>query len=89
MCPVIDNPARCKVHVVIHFLHAKNMSAVEIHCELYAVYSQNVMSERTARQWCKMFKAGRTNVHDEEQSGQPSVVSDDFVQSVDQKICEK
>jgi hypothetical protein len=30
---------------------------------------------------------GRTNVHDEEQSGQPSVVSDDLVQSVDPKIC--
>jgi hypothetical protein len=36
-----------------------------------------------------MFKDGRTNVHDEDQSGQPSVVSDDLVQSVDKKICEK
>jgi hypothetical protein len=26
-----------------------------------------------------MFKDGRTNVHDEERSGQPSVVSDDLV----------
>jgi hypothetical protein len=34
-----------------------------------------------------MFKDGRTNVHDEERSGQLSVVSD-LVQSVDQKICE-
>jgi hypothetical protein len=36
-----------------------------------------------------MFKDGRTNVHDEEGNGRPSVVSDDFVQSVDQKICER
>jgi hypothetical protein len=28
-----------------------------------------------------MFKDGRTNVHDEERSGRPSVVSDDLVQS--------
>jgi hypothetical protein len=28
-----------------------------------------------------MFKAGRANVHNEERSGQPSVVSDDLVQS--------
>jgi hypothetical protein len=63
------------------------MSAVEIHCELCAaVYSQNVMSEGTVRQWCRMFKDGRTNVHDEERSGQPSVVCDDLVQSVDQKL---
>jgi hypothetical protein len=34
-----------------------------------------------------MFKDGRTNIHDE-YSGQPSVVSDDLVQSVGQKICE-
>jgi hypothetical protein len=32
-----------------------------------------------------MFKCGGTNVNDEERSGRPSVVSDDLVQSVDQK----
>jgi hypothetical protein len=36
-----------------------------------------------------MFKYGQTDVHDEERSGRPSVVSDDFVQSVDKKICER
>jgi hypothetical protein len=36
-----------------------------------------------------MFRDGRTNVHDEERSGRSSVVSDDLVQSVDQKIGEK
>jgi hypothetical protein len=41
------------------------------------------------RQWCRMFKDGQTDVHDEERSGQPSVVSDDLVQSVDQKICDR
>jgi hypothetical protein len=34
---VIDNPASCKICTLIHFLHAKNMSAVEIHRELCAV----------------------------------------------------
>jgi hypothetical protein len=36
-----------------------------------------------------MFKDGRTNVHDKERSGRPSVMSDDLVQSVDQKILER
>jgi hypothetical protein len=36
-----------------------------------------------------LFKDERTNVHDEEQSGWPSVVSDDLVQSVDRKVCER
>ncbi|PNF33479.1 hypothetical protein B7P43_G00561 [Cryptotermes secundus] len=45
------------------------------------------MSEGTVRQCCRMFKDGRTNVHFEERSGRPSVLSDDLVQTVDQKIC--
>jgi hypothetical protein len=68
------------------------MSAVEIHCELCAaVNGQNVMSEGTVREWCRMFKDGRTKFHDENLVvGRPSVVSnDDFVQSVEQKIYER
>jgi hypothetical protein len=45
MCPVIDNPASCEIRCYPLF-HAKNFSAVEIHHELCAVQSQNVMSER-------------------------------------------
>jgi hypothetical protein len=36
-----------------------------------------------------MFKDGRTNVHDEERSVRPSVVSGDLVQSVHQINCER
>jgi hypothetical protein len=53
------------------------------------VCGQNVMIQGTIRHWCKMFKDGRTNVHDEEQSGQPCVASDDLVQSADQRISER
>jgi transposase len=79
MCPVIDNHTSCKIRAIIRFLHTKNMSAAEMHCELCAVYGEIVMSEGTVRQWCRMFKDGRTNVHYEEQRGRPSVVSDDTV----------
>jgi hypothetical protein len=34
------------------------MSAVEIHNELSAVYSQNVINEGTLRHWYRMFKDG-------------------------------
>jgi hypothetical protein len=66
MCLAIDNPISCKIHAVVHFLHTKSMIAAEIHCELCMVYSQNVISEETVRQWCRMFIDGQTNVHDEE-----------------------
>jgi hypothetical protein len=49
MCPAIDNPTSCENCAVICFLHAKNMSAVEINHELRMVYGQNVMSEGTVR----------------------------------------
>jgi hypothetical protein len=63
---VIDNPASCEIHTVIRFLYDENMTAVEIHHELCLVYGQNVMSEGTVRQWCRMFEDRRTNVHDEQ-----------------------
>jgi hypothetical protein len=48
-----------------------------------------IMSGGTVRQWCRMFKDGRKNVHDEDGSGRPCAVSYDLVQSVDQKMCER
>jgi transposase len=64
------------------------MSAADIHWELCMVYGPNIMSEGSVRQWCRMFRNGRTNVHDDERSGRPSVVNDDLVQSVNKKIRE-
>jgi hypothetical protein len=69
LCPAMDNPASFEIRTVIHFLHAKNMTAAEIHRELCEVYGQNIMSEGTVRQWCRMFKDERPNVHDEKRSG--------------------
>jgi hypothetical protein len=51
-----DNPASYEIRAVIRFLHAKNVGAAEMHCELCAVYDENVMSEGTVRQRCRMFK---------------------------------
>jgi hypothetical protein len=89
ICPAIANPASCKIYAFTHLLHALNMSAMEIHHELCMVYGQNVVSGRIVRKWCRKFKDDQTKVYDDEQSGWPSVMSDDFVQSVDQNICEK
>jgi hypothetical protein len=74
--PVTDNPTSCEIHAVNPFLHAKNMSAAEILHELWVVYSQNIMSEGTVGQLCRMFKDGQTNIHDEERSGCPAISSE-------------
>jgi hypothetical protein len=47
MCPATVNYTSCEIRAAKHFLHAENMSAVEIHRESFAVYNQNVMSEGT------------------------------------------
>jgi hypothetical protein len=38
------------------------MSVAEIRHELYVVYGQNIISEGTVRQWCRMFEDGRTKM---------------------------
>jgi hypothetical protein len=51
---------------------------------------QNVMSEVTVRQWCRMFTYERQMfTMKSEVVGQPTVVSDDLLQSVDQNIRER
>jgi C4-type Zn-finger protein len=56
-CPVIGNHASYEIRAVVSILHAKSISAAEIHCELCVVCSQNVMSEGTSRR-CRIFKVG-------------------------------
>ena len=50
---------------MIRFLHAEGQSAAEIHHRLCLVYGDNVMSDSCVREWCRIFRDGRTDVHDE------------------------
>lgn len=86
MCAAIENPAKCEVRAVIRFLTAKQYSAAAIHRELCAVYGPSVMSEGVVREWVRSFKGGRTNIHDEDRSGRPSVVTNELVQKIDGKV---
>jgi hypothetical protein len=47
------------------------------------------MSEGTVGEWCGMFRNGWTDFYNEEWSCQSSVVTDDLVQTIEQKICER
>jgi hypothetical protein len=51
-------PPAAKFALLSAFFMQKNMSAVEIHLEICVVYGQNVKSEGTVRQWCRMFEDG-------------------------------
>jgi len=46
------------------------------------------MNATSVRKWCTMFRNGRTDVHDAEGSGRPSVITDALKQKVDRIIRE-
>jgi len=70
------------------FLNAKNMTSAEIHRQLCDVYGEHAMSSSMVWRWVRMFNEGRENVHDDPQSGQPSVVNEDLLRAVEEKIRE-
>ena len=71
---------------MIRFLLVENHKPIEIHRQLCKVYRNDVMSEGGVRQWCIMFKNGRTNVQDEERSGRLTIVTDELVAKINEKI---
>ena len=51
---LIENPADCEIRSVIHYLSAKGVKAVEIHCNICEVYGHN-MSDGMVCKWLRMF----------------------------------
>ena len=84
----ISNPADCEVRGVIRFLQAENVRPSEVHRRLVAVYGEYIMNAASVRKWCTMFRNGRTDVHDAERSGRPSVITDALKQKVNRIIRE-
>jgi len=50
------------------------------------VYGDNAMSDGTVRKWVWMFNEGRKKVHNEVRSGRPSLVNDDLVCRVSERV---
>jgi len=58
----------------------------EIRRQICQVYGDNAMSNGIVRKWVRMFNEGRDNVHDEARSGRPSLVNDDLVRKVNERV---
>ncbi|PNF14616.1 hypothetical protein B7P43_G12124 [Cryptotermes secundus] len=87
---LIPASADCEVRSVrsvIKFLNAQSIAPIKIH-QLCQVYGPNVMSKQMVHRWCRQFSAGRQSVHDEKRSGQPSIITDDLVELVRERIME-
>ena len=84
----MSKPADCDVRGVNRFLQAENVRPTEIHRRLVAFYGEHVMNAASVRKWCTMFRNGRTDVHDAERSGRPSVITDALKQKMNRIIRE-
>ena len=58
----------------------------EIHHQICQVYGDNAMNDGMVRKWVQMFNEGREKVHDEARSGRPSLVNDDLVRKVNERV---
>jgi hypothetical protein len=77
MAAPIQSPAKCEVRSFIRFLNAKCELPADILEQIVAVYG-NVMNRKNVTMWCRGFSEGRTDVHDEQRSGRPSLISYDL-----------
>ena len=82
----IEGAADCEIRSVIRFLNARNGLPSEIHHQICQVYGDNAMSDGMVRKWVRMFNGGRENVHDEARSGRLSLVNDDSVRKVNERV---
>ncbi|GFU39841.1 uncharacterized protein TNCV_1950061 [Trichonephila clavipes] len=80
-----QNPTKCEECSVIRFLHAKGQRPAGIHKAIVSVYG-NIMSRQNVTKWCRHFSEGRTDVHDEQRTGRPSVISDALLQRTEEAI---
>ena len=57
-----------------------------IHHQICQVYGDNAMSDGMVRKWVRMFNEGREDVHGEARIGCPSLVNDDLVRKVNERV---
>jgi len=86
MFKTTEEAANCEIQSVIHFLNARNVLPSEVHHQICQVYGDNAMSDGMVRKWVQMFNEGRENVHNVARSGHPSLVNDDLVRKVNERV---
>ena len=86
MFKTILGVANCEIRTLIRILNARNVLPSEIHHQICQVYGDNAMSDGMVRKWVRMFNEGRENVHNDARSGRPSLVNDDLVHKVNERV---
>ena len=71
---------------MIHFLNAKKVKPSEIYQKICEFYEKNAMSDSNVRRWVRQFNEGHDQVHNEEQSGHLSLVTDELIHAIEEKV---
>ena len=66
-------PAKCRLREVIQFLNARGVQPIEIHRQLIEVCGAGCIDVKNICNWRREFKAGHTEIHNEERTARPSV----------------
>jgi transposase len=85
MAAPIQSPAKCELRSVIQFLNTKGEHPVEIHKQIVSVYDI-VINQQNVTKWCHKFSEGRTDIHDEQRGGRPSLISENLLQEIEGEI---
>jgi len=86
MAALIQSPVKCEMRSIIRFLNTKDKCPAEIHKKIVAVYG-NIANWQNETKWCHEYSEGRTDVHNEQRSDRPSLISDDLLQEIEGEIC--
>jgi len=86
MFKTIEGAADSETWSAICFLNARNVLPSEIHHQICQVYGDNEMSDSMVRKWVRRFYEVRENVHDKARSGLPSLVNDNLVRKVNERV---
>jgi len=82
----IEGAADCEIRSVIRFCTLGMCYQVRFITISVKYSGDNAMSDGVVRKWVRMFNEGRENVHDEARSGRPSLVNDDLVRKVNERV---
>ena len=86
MFKALEGAADCEIRSVIRFLNARNVLRSEIYHQICPVYGDIAMGDGMVRKWVRTFNEGRENVHDEARSVRPSLVNEDLVRKVNERV---
>jgi transposase len=83
MAGPIQSPAKCEVRSVVQFLNAKGKNVQQKFTNKLLLFMVILLNLQNVTKWCREFFKRRADVHDEQRSGRPSLISDDLLQEIE------